>query len=132
MDLGMNGLKVLLVDDQNDSRALLRTFLGELGVTQIFEASNGREALQFMDAAFDFVNIVVCDWNMPKMTGVELLRQLRTVDPEMPFLMISGRCDFDSVVEAKEAGVSGYIRKPFSPAQLEIKLRTMMGRHTLR
>ena len=124
----MTALKILIVEDQSDARAMLRNMLGELGVTQIFEAKDGNEALRFIDSAFDFVNLVICDWNMPKMSGVELLRQLRTVDPNVPFLMVTGRSDMDSVVEAKGSGVSGYIRKPYSPAQLEAKLRIIARR----
>lgn len=124
----LTDLKVLLVEDQMEARAMLRNMLMELGVTQIFESGNGREALTFLDSAFDFIDLVICDWNMPSMTGVEVLRQLRTVDPDMPFLMITGRGDLDSVVEAKSSGVTGYIRKPFSPAQLEAKLRIIVQR----
>lgn len=127
----MTTLKVLIVEDQSDARALLRNVLGELGVTQIFEAKDGGEALRFMDSAFDFVNLVICDWNMPKMSGMEFLRQLRTVDANVPFLMVTGRCDMDSVIEAKGSGVSGYIRKPYSPAQLEAKLRIIARRSQL-
>ncbi len=119
-------LKILLVEDQPEARSMLRNMLTERGITQVFEASDGKEALSFIDSAFDFVNLVICDWNMPKMTGVELLRQLRTVDPELPFLMVTGRNDLESVVEAKASGVTGYIRKPFSPVQLEEKLRVIM------
>lgn len=124
----MADLKILIVEDQSDARSMLRNMLGELGVTQIFEAKDGGEALRFIDTAFDFVNLVICDWNMPKMSGVELLRQLRTVDPDVPFLMVTGRSDMDSVIEAKGSGVSGYIRKPYSPAQLEAKLRIIARR----
>jgi len=60
------------------------------------------------------------------MTGVELLRQLRTIDPSLPFLMITGRSDVDSVMEAKSSGVTAYIRKPFSSKQLEAKLRIIL------
>lgn len=128
MDNTFDELKILIVEDQQDVRAMIKNLLGEFGVTQIFEATDGREALQFMDAAFDFVNLVICDWNMPEMSGVEFLRQLRSVDPSIPFLMVTGRSDFDSVVEAKSAGVNAYIRKPFSPAQFEVKLRTVAQR----
>lgn len=124
----ISDLKVLVVEDQSDARALLRNMLSELGVTQIFEARDGNEALRFMDSAFDFVNLIICDWNMPKMSGVELLRQMRTVDPNVPFLMVSGRSDMESVMEAKSSGVTGYIRKPYSPAQLEAKLRIISRR----
>jgi DNA-binding response OmpR family regulator len=124
----ISDLKILIVEDQQEARAMLRNMLAELGVTQIFEAPDGREALNFIDSAFDFINLIICDWNMPKMSGVELLRQLRTVDPGMPFLMITGRGDLDSVVEAKTSGVTGYIRKPFSHKQLEAKLRIILQR----
>lgn len=118
-------MRVLLVEDQGDTRAMIRNMLTELGITQVFESSNGTQALQFMDTAFDFIDLVVCDWNMPGMTGVELLRQLRSVDPGFPFLMVTGRSDHRSVVEAKSSGVTAYIAKPFSTTQLEAKLRVI-------
>jgi len=116
-------LKILIVEDQADTRAMMKEMMTELGITQIFEAKDGRQALEFIDTAFDFVDMVVCDWNMPSMSGVELLRQIRTVDTSLPFLMVTGRDDMDSVVEAKSSGVTAYIRKPFSAAQLEAKMR---------
>ncbi len=123
---GLSELKILLVDDQSEARAMARNMLLELGVTQIFESHDGREALNFLDSAFDFVDLIICDWNMPNMTGVQLLRQLRTVDPDTPFLMVTGRGDMESVVEAKTSGVTGYIIKPFSPVQLEAKIRIIL------
>ncbi len=124
-------LKVLVVDDQPDARAMIRNMMAEIGITQIFEASDGRQALAFIDAAFDFTDMIVCDWNMPNMTGVELLRQIRSVDPSIPFLMVTGRGDMDSVVEAKGSGVTAYIVKPFSPKQLEAKLRIVAQKSNL-
>lgn len=119
-------LKILLVEDQAEARSMLKNMLMELGVTQVFEAPNGREALKFIDSAMDLISLIICDWNMPTMTGVEFLRQLRTVYPDVPFLMITGRSDLESVVEAKSSGVTGYIRKPFSVLQLETKLRVIL------
>ena len=124
-------LKVLIVEDQIESRAMLKNMLSERGINQVFEASDGSQALKFIDSAFDFIDLVICDWNMPKMTGVELLRQLRTVDPDVPFLMITGRSDIESVVEAKASGVTGYIRKPFSPVQLEEKLVAIVRKRSV-
>lgn len=126
MKPAMSDLKVLLVEDQAEARAMMRNMMMELGITQIFEAADGKEALAFIDSAFDFIDVIVCDWNMPSMTGVELLRQLRSVDPDVPFLMVTGRTDMESVVEAKSSGVTAYIRKPFSPKQLEAKLRIIL------
>ncbi|MFN3701085.1 MAG: response regulator [Alphaproteobacteria bacterium] len=128
MSRKIEDLKILLVEDQSESRALLRNMLSELGISQVFDASDGRQALSFLDNAFDFVDVVVCDWNMPNMSGVELLRQLRTVNTDTPFLMVTGRADMASVMEAKSSGVNGYIRKPFSLSQLEAKLTILMKR----
>jgi two-component system chemotaxis response regulator CheY len=128
MSRKIGDLKILLVEDQSESRALLRNMLSELGISQVFDASDGRQALSFLDNAFDFVDVVVCDWNMPNMSGVELLRQLRTVNTDTPFLMVTGRADMASVMEAKSSGVNGYIRKPFSLSQLEAKLTILMKR----
>lgn len=122
---GIEKLKILVVDDQADMRSMVRGMLTEMGITQIFEASDGREALTFADAAIDMIDVVICDWNMPKLTGIDLLRQMRSVMPDLPFLMLTGRGDLGSVAEAKSSGVTAYIRKPFSPANLEIKLRVI-------
>ncbi len=122
-------LKVLIVDDQQEMRSMIKGMLMEMGITQTFEAADGKEALSFSDAALDMVDVVICDWNMPKLSGVEFLRQMRSVSPEMPFLMITGRSDVDSVAEAKASGVTAYIRKPFSPAQLETKLRVIKTKY---
>ncbi len=123
MSLVLSDLKLLVVEDQSEARAMMRNMLSEIGITQVFESADGREALSFLDSAFDFVDIILCDWNMPGLNGVELLRQLRSVDPDIPFLMITGRGDMESVVEAKTSGVTGYIRKPYSAKQLEAKIR---------
>jgi two-component system chemotaxis response regulator CheY len=122
---GLDKLRILIVDDQAEIRAMVRNMLTDLGITQTFEASDGKEAMSFIDSAMDFIDLVICDWNMPKLSGVELLRQLRSVNPDLPFLMITGRSDIESVAEAKASGVTAYIRKPFSPAHLEIKLRVV-------
>ena len=126
--VGLEEIRVLIVEDQSEARALMRGMLGEMGITQIFESSDGREALKFLDAAFDFIDLIICDWNMPELTGLDLLKQLRTVDQDLAFLMVTSRSDMDSVFAAKSANVTGYIRKPFSPAQLEAKIRIIMHR----
>lgn len=130
-DPTLQSLKILLVDDQQEARLMLRTMLSELGVTQIFEAVDGRQAMSFLDDAADLVNLVICDWNMPKMSGLELLRQLRGAGFDIPFLMVTGRTDMRSVLEARNTGVTGYISKPFSPAHLEVKLRVLRQRYNL-
>lgn len=122
-------LSIMVVEDQKEARAVICNMLSEMGVSELHEAGDGREALQKLDALYEqdkHLDLVLCDWNMPGVTGVELLRQIRTVSPNLPFLMITGRSDLDSVKEAKMAGVSAYVAKPFSPEQLEAKIRIVM------
>ncbi len=125
-EVRLEDLKILIVDDQSDARAMLKEMLMMMGVTQIFESKDGRDALAFVDAAFDFVDVIICDWNMPGLNGVQLLRQIRSADASVPFIMVTGRDDIDSILEAKGSGVTAYIRKPYSSAQLEAKLRIVV------
>ena len=126
-EYSVDKLRVLLVEDSMEAMNLIRSMLADLGITQIFTAKDGREALEFLGAVDgdDIVDVVLCDWNMPRMSGIELLRQIRTVDPGTPFLMITGAADGDSVIKAKSAGVTGYIRKPFSTEELKKKMHVL-------
>lgn len=121
-----NSVKVLIVDDQADVLMIMRNMLQELGVNQIFEASNGGEADIFIETAMDMINLIICDWNMPEKDGFEVLKKVKKINPGVPFLMITGRGDIGSVMNAKNAGVNGYIRKPFSLVQLDKKISHMM------
>ena len=125
----MAKVRILVIEDQDEARTMMKQMLTEIGVNQIFEASDGREGMGFLDMAEDMVDIVLCDWNMPSMSGLELLKQLQSVGCELPFVMITGRGDRNSVFQAKGAGVDGYILKPFSLVQLEAKLRIVCTRH---
>ncbi len=124
----LEDLKVLLVDDNFGALNLVRNMLADFGVTQVITAKNGVEALNLLtafDGDDDFVDVVLCDWNMPRMNGIQLLKQIRSVDPELPFLMITGTADMESVAEAKSFGVTGYLKKPFAADHLSKKLRTV-------
>ncbi len=125
----LSSVRVLIVEDQDEAKNMMRQMLAEIGIHQIFEASNGREGLSFLDIADDMVDLIISDWNMPSMSGLDLLKQLQSVGSELPFMMITGRGDKDSVINAKAAGVAGYILKPFSMTQLEAKLRILCTRY---
>ncbi len=118
-------LKVLVVEDNLQARTMIRMMCKELGISQVFTANDGKEALDFLGSCDDLVDIIICDWKMPRMTGIELLQQVRTVDEDVPFLMLTGLANVDSVVAARESGVSAYLRKPFSAEQLEQKIRAL-------
>src|SRR5689334_24104231 len=117
-----NDLKFLVVDDFSTMRRIVRNLLKELGFTNVDEAEDGVVALQKLRAgSFDFI---VSDWNMPNMTGIELLRTVRQ-DPalkHLPMLMVTAEAKKENIVEAAQAGASGYIVKPFTAATLDEKL----------
>ena len=121
-------LRILLVEDSFEAMALTRNMLADMGITQVFTAKNGMEAMDVLSVFDDedFLDVVLCDWNMPRLSGMELLRQIRTCDPDLPFLMITGLADIESVTEARSCGVTGYIKKPFSANELQKKLGLVM------
>ena len=114
-------LNVLVVDDEAAMTKLIRMMLADFGIKKIFSAEDGKQALEILGELVG-IDIVICDWTMPRMSGLELLQQLRTVDHELSFLMLTGRADIDSVKEAMDMGASDYIVKPFSPNVLKRKL----------
>jgi two-component system chemotaxis response regulator CheY len=115
-------LKFLVVDDFSTMRRIVRNLLKELGFTNVEEAEDGSIALQKLrGGGFDFV---VSDWNMPNMTGIELLKAVRA-DPalkHLPLLMVTAEAKKENIIEAAQAGASGYIVKPFTAATLDEKL----------
>lgn len=118
MAISLENLKILIVEDNAQAALLLRRVLGALGVHQIYRAADGREAQKFLNETKDQVDLIICDWEMPHMTGLELLQQVRTVYADMPFMMLTGNAEADSVKAAIKFGVNAYIKKPFSPQQL--------------
>ena len=130
MSFDRKNLKVLVVDDFSTMRRIVRNLLVELGFmnTNIQEAEDGVNALHVLRSAkFD---LVVTDWNMPNMTGVELLREIRSDAgmSKMPVLMVTAENDRSLIVDAAQAGVSGYIIKPFTAATLDEKLNKIYER----
>lgn len=124
-ELAIDHLTILAVDDSMQMRRLLQGMLTEIGIYQVYLAKDGSEALRFLGDCDDMVDIVLCDWKMPKMNGIDLLRQIRSADPDMPFVMVTGQSDENSVVAAKNLGVTSYLIKPFSSDQLVKRLRSI-------
>lgn len=115
-------MKFLVVDDFSTMRRIVRNLLKELGFTNVDEAEDGVIALQKLHGGdFDFV---VTDWNMPNMTGIELLRAIRAdaALKGLPVLMITAEAKKENIIEAAQAGASGYIVKPFTAGTMSEKL----------
>jgi two-component system chemotaxis response regulator CheY len=115
-------LKFLVVDDFSTMRRIVRNLLKELGFTNVDEAEDGVAALSKLRSThFDFV---VSDWNMPNMTGIDLLKNIRgdAQLKHLPVLMVTAEAKKENIIEAAQAGASGYVVKPFTAATLEEKL----------
>jgi two-component system chemotaxis response regulator CheY len=115
-------MKFLVVDDFSTMRRIVRNLLKELGFTNVEEAEDGVVAMQKLKGGnFEFV---LSDWNMPNMTGIELLRAIRAEPTlkHLPVMMITAEAKKENIIEAAQAGASGYVVKPFTAATLEEKL----------
>jgi len=119
MDLNIN---VLVVDDFETMRRILKNILKQIGFTKIIDADDGSTALAMLKK--DKVDLIISDWNMPKVSGLELLKAVRSDESikDMPFLMVTAEAQKDSVVQAIQAGVSNYVVKPFTPDTIKEKL----------
>jgi len=116
-------MKILVVDDFSTMRRIVRNLLKELGFSNVYEAEDGVDALRKLRAeTFDFV---VSDWNMPNMTGIDLLREIRKDGAlkHLPVLMVTAEAKKENIIEAAQAGASGYVVKPFTAITLDEKLK---------
>jgi two-component system chemotaxis response regulator CheY len=121
-------LKVLVVDDQNSVRQMTRMTLEQLGVRVIHEAENGRDAME--TASLQPLDLIISDFNMPEMDGLNLLRAVRghPVARKVPFILLTGRGDRELVVKAAQAGANNYLIKPFTADILREKIEQVMGK----
>ena len=112
-------MKVLVVDDMVTMRRIIKNILKQLGFGNVDEAENGQEALQKLRA--DTFGFVVSDWNMPVMTGIDMLRAIRADEKlkAIPVLMVTAEAQQSNLIEAVQAGVSNYIVKPFTAETMQ-------------
>ena len=124
VDMNMN---VLIVDDDKTMLGILRKLLKQLKFDKFVDATNGRMALDVLRSKE--IGMIISDWNMEPMTGIQLLREVRGDDKlkHLPFIMITAESKSENVIAAKEAGVSSYIVKPFNAETLKSKLVSVLG-----
>lgn len=121
-------MKILIVDDFSTMRRIIKNLLRDLGFTNTQEADDGSTALPMLRSG-DF-NFLVTDWNMPGMTGIELLKEVRADAKlaSLPVLMVTAEAKRDQIVEAAQAGVNGYVVKPFTAQVLKEKIDKIFER----
>ncbi|WP_320823773.1 chemotaxis response regulator CheY [Reinekea sp.] len=121
-------MKILVVDDFSTMRRIVKNLLRDLGFTNTHEADDGSTAWPMLqNGDYDFV---VTDWNMPGMTGIELLQKIRADErlKSVPVLMVTAEAKRDQIVAAAQAGVNGYVVKPFTAAALKEKIEKIFER----
>ncbi len=115
-------MKFLIVDDSSTMRRIIKNSLKRIGFEDIIEAGNGREALEIFQEA----DIILTDWNMPEMDGLEFVKNVRTKNKAVPILMVTTNAAKDDIVEALKNGVNNYIVKPFTPETLKEKVEAVL------
>ena len=120
--MAYKNLIVMVVDDFSTMRRIIRKILKDLEFKEVIEAENGAEAFELLKT--NKVDVIVSDWNMPIMTGLELLKRVRADErlKGIPFLLVTAEAQKENIIEAIQAKVSNYVVKPFTPAALAEKL----------
>jgi len=121
-------MRFLVVDDSTTMRRIIINTLNKVGYTDCAEASNGREGVERL--AMTTVDMVITDWNMPEMSGIEFIRSVRSnaATKDLPVLMVTTNAAKDDIVEALRAGVNSYVVKPFTPETIKEKIEAMLAR----
>ena len=120
-------MKLLVVDDSSTMRRIIKNTLGRLGHKEVLEAENGAEAWKVLEDSDD-IDVLVTDWNMPEMNGLELVQKVRAENQydNMPIIMVTTEGGKTEVITALKAGVNNYIVKPFTPQVLKEKLEDVL------
>jgi len=124
--------RFLIIDDSSMMRRLIKKLLRDMGATDILSAVNGEEAWTVLNESFDQgapVEVIICDWVMPKMTGLEFLKKVRSdyVFADVSFLMVTQQSESPDVEEAIISGVDNYLLKPFNATSFMEKLTILLG-----
>ena len=119
-------IKVLVVDDFATMRRIIKNVLKQLGFSKVLEADDGTTALEVLKE--NKVDLIISDWNMPKMTGLDLLKTIRgeKTTQSIPFLMVTAEAQKDNVIQAVQSGVSNYLVKPFTAEAIKEKLTQIL------
>ncbi|MBU0553255.1 response regulator [Myxococcota bacterium] len=117
--------KILVVDDFSTMRRIVKATLKQLGYERIVEAEGGEEAQKIIKD--DQIDLIICDWNMPGMSGLDLLKWVRATDSfkDVPFLMVTAEAKRQNILSAIQAGVTNYVVKPFSKQVLAEKIQAI-------
>ncbi len=118
-------MKILVVDDSSTMRRIITNTLKRIGHSDIEEAEDGKDALKQMET--HPIELLITDWNMPIMNGLQLVENVRAKNKKIPILMVTTNAAKDDVIAALKAGVNNYVVKPMTPETLEEKIKAIAG-----
>ena len=118
-------MKILVVDDSSTMRRIIINTLSRIGYTDVVEGDNGKTGLEKL--ALGGVEMIITDWNMPEMDGLEFVQTVRSNNPNIPILMVTTNAAKEDIVQALQAGVNNYVVKPFTPETLKEKIESLLG-----
>lgn len=124
---GVGNLRVLLVEDDMFAQRLAASVLRQLGINNLTIVKDGKAAIDLLGETELQFDLIISDWNMPHVTGLDLLKHVRRTWENMPFLMLTGNANEDFVITARNNRVDAYVIKPFSAAQLQQKIAAMFN-----
>jgi two-component system chemotaxis response regulator CheY len=129
MAMPSSDINILVVDDMAAMRKILKTLLAQLGYKNVDEAEDGKQALEILRRNPDKYQLVITDWNMPNMTGIELVQEIRKDEKlkHLPILMVTAEAKKENVLMAIKAGVNNYIVKPFTAETLKDKIEKIFS-----
>ena len=120
-------MQILVVDDYKTMLRILKNLLKQLGFNNVEQAINGQDAMSKLNTVK--IDFIISDWNMEPMTGIELLKEVRSTEKlkHIPFIMVTAESKTENVIAAQQAGVSNYIVKPFNAETLKGKMESVLG-----
>lgn len=126
--IDLRNMKFLVVDDMENMRFIVKNTLNTMGIKDVVVASDGKVAIKVLE--LQQIDFIISDWNMPVVTGLELLKWVRNNDKtkDIPFLMVTAEAEKDHVLSAIQSGVSDYITKPFVPVMLMDKIKAIVNK----
>ncbi len=124
----ISGYKIMVIDDSSTTRKVITNILGQIGHKDVLEAENGIDALAKL--AQNKVDLILCDWDMPNMNGLQFVKSLRSMKTygSIPILMVTTNAAKEEIVQALQAGASDYVAKPFTPQVIQQKIGKLLGR----
>lgn len=124
----ISGYKIMVIDDSSTTRKMITNILGQIGHNNALEAENGIDALAKL--AQNKVDLILCDWNMPNMNGLQFVKSLRRMKTHgnIPVLMMTTNAAKEEIIEALQAGATDYVAKPFTPQIIQQKIGKLLGR----